>query len=309
MNMRALARSLGGEIVGTGRILAPGPGHSPSDRSMSVLIADTAPDGFVVSSFAGDDWRECRDHVLERLGHKSVYGRSRSSPAVRQIDPDGRREHDDCDQHQRLAANLWDQARPIGGTVAETYLTGRGLAALPEALDGYALRFVERCPFRLATGDTVYPPAMVAAMVDVRTSALVGIHRTALAADGSGKAAIAGLGNPKKMLGRAGGACIKLSADEDVTQGLHIAEGIETALACIEMGFRPMWVALSAGGIANFPVLPGIEALTIFADNDTNDAGLLAARRRALRWTAEFREVIIRRPAIAGHDWADTVLA
>ena len=29
-----------------------------------------------------------------------------------------------------------------------------------------------------------------------------------------------------------------------------------------------MWAALSAGGIARFPVLAGIEALTIFADHD-----------------------------------------
>jgi hypothetical protein len=307
MNMQALARSLGGDVVGSGRVLAPGPGHSPADRSLSVLITDTAPDGFVVSSFAGDDWRECRDHVIERLGHKSAYSRSRSSPAVRQIDPDSHREHVGGDQHQSLAASLWDRGRPIGGTVAETYLTGRGLAALPEAHDGRALRFVERCPFRLATGDAVYPPAMVAAMVDVRTGALVGIHRTALAADGSGKAAIAGLGNPKKMLGRAGGACIKLSADEDVSHGLHIAEGIETALACIEMGVRPMWVALSAGGIANFPVLPGIEALTIFADNDANGAGQRAAETCAGHWQSAGAEVTILLPPTAGRDFGDEV--
>ena len=121
------------------------------------------------------------------------------------------------------------------------------------------------------------------------------------------KSEVSGLGNPKKMLGRAADACVKLSADEEVSIGLHVAEGIETALACMAMGFRPMWAALSAGGIATFPVLAGIEALTIFADNDESGTGLNAARECAARWITAGCEAIVSAPPQIGKDWADKV--
>jgi hypothetical protein len=54
--------------VRNGEILAPGPGHSATDRSLSVKPDEDAPDGFVVFSFAGDDPIACRDYVRDRLG-------------------------------------------------------------------------------------------------------------------------------------------------------------------------------------------------------------------------------------------------
>ena len=66
MNMRALARTLGGEPCGRNRVLCPGPGHSKADRSLSVIFNGGA--GPVVHSFAGDDWRLCKNHVRALLG-------------------------------------------------------------------------------------------------------------------------------------------------------------------------------------------------------------------------------------------------
>lgn len=66
-NLQHMARALGGEVSGH-QILAPGPGHGPKDRSLSVRLDDKAPDGFVVDSFAGDDWQACKDHVRDRAG-------------------------------------------------------------------------------------------------------------------------------------------------------------------------------------------------------------------------------------------------
>ena len=63
LDPRQVAHALGGEVAGRDTILAPGPGHSPRDRSLAVKIDPSAPHGFLVHSFAGDDWRECRDHV------------------------------------------------------------------------------------------------------------------------------------------------------------------------------------------------------------------------------------------------------
>lgn len=67
IDLRNLAIALGGEIRGQ-EILAPGPGHSASDRSLSVKVDAGAPDGFVVNSFAGDDPIASRDYVREKAG-------------------------------------------------------------------------------------------------------------------------------------------------------------------------------------------------------------------------------------------------
>ena len=66
-NLQTLAKALGGE-VNRSQVLAPGPGHSAIDRSLSVKLDSNAPDGFVVHSFAGDDPLTCRDHVREKAG-------------------------------------------------------------------------------------------------------------------------------------------------------------------------------------------------------------------------------------------------
>jgi hypothetical protein len=64
---KQLATALGGEVSGH-EVLAPGPNHSAKDRSMSVRVDPSAPDGFVVHSFAGDDPLHCKDHVRAKLG-------------------------------------------------------------------------------------------------------------------------------------------------------------------------------------------------------------------------------------------------
>jgi hypothetical protein len=65
LSLKQIADALGGEVSGD-QVLAPGPGHSTKDRSMSVKLSSTAPDGFLVNSFADDDPIECKDFVRER---------------------------------------------------------------------------------------------------------------------------------------------------------------------------------------------------------------------------------------------------
>jgi putative DNA primase/helicase len=144
---------------------------------------------------------------------------------------------------------------------------------------------------------------MLALMTDPVSGAACGVHRTFLAIDGSGKAPPGPNGEPAKMmLGRAG--VVRLVPDEDVTMGLGIAEGIETALAVMQgFGWRPVWAAASAGAVRAFPVLPGIECLTVFADAD--GPGLQAARACCRRWADAGREARMLAPP-AG-DWNDAL--
>jgi hypothetical protein len=67
IDVPTLARALGGDVRGNA-VLAPGPGHSKSDRSLSVTVDPDAPDGFVVHSFSNDDPLACKDYVRERAG-------------------------------------------------------------------------------------------------------------------------------------------------------------------------------------------------------------------------------------------------
>jgi hypothetical protein len=66
MSPSTLARALGGRAERR-QVYAPGPGHSPGDRSLSILVSPNAPDGFfIIKSFAGDDTHKCRRYVLSK---------------------------------------------------------------------------------------------------------------------------------------------------------------------------------------------------------------------------------------------------
>lgn len=192
----------------------------------------------------------------------------------------------------RLARQIWREGTSPSDTLVETYLASRGLALPPDA----PIRFHPACPRgpeRL--------PAMVTLMSDAITAEPCGVHRTFLRRDGTGKAD----GQSKMMIGNAG--VIRLVPDDEVTTGVGLAEGIETSLAVMQRaGWSPVWATCSAGGVAKFPVLPGIEALTIFADMDDKGAGMRAAYECANRWREFGREVAISRPP-TGTDWLDAL--
>ena len=66
-SLQEIAQALGGEIS-AGQVKAPGPGHSPQDRSLAVKLSGIDPAGYVVHSFAGDDPIKCKDYVRGKLG-------------------------------------------------------------------------------------------------------------------------------------------------------------------------------------------------------------------------------------------------
>jgi putative DNA primase/helicase len=187
---------------------------------------------------------------------------------------------------------LWREAVPAHDML-RAYLAARGLT-LPE---NAPLRFHPRAWRNSDYGP--HGPAMVALMTLPETGEACGAHVTYLRADGAGKAEGK---RPKVMLGTVG--VIRLAPDEDATTGLGLAEGIETALAVMQRGrWSPVWAATSAGAMDRFPVLPGIEALTIFADAD--GAGIKAARECGRRWATAGREARLLAPPIG--DWNDVL--
>ena len=73
------------------------------------------------------------------------------------------------------------------------------------------------------------------------------------------------------------------------------------------MGFCPMWATGSTSKMENFPVLDGVECLTIVADNDPNEAGIKAASTAYWRWKDAGREVHIRQSKELG-DLNDVIM-
>ena len=65
LSLNQIARALGGE-VSSGQVIAPGPEHSPRDRSMAVKLG--ANGKLLVSSFCGDDPMKCLAYVEGKLG-------------------------------------------------------------------------------------------------------------------------------------------------------------------------------------------------------------------------------------------------
>lgn len=82
IDIHSAARALGGHVHG-GKIHAPAPNHSKRDRSLIVSFSDKAPDGFSVHGFAGEDWKELKDYVRQKLGieeWKPTRGRDDNGP-------------------------------------------------------------------------------------------------------------------------------------------------------------------------------------------------------------------------------------
>jgi putative DNA primase/helicase len=66
-----------------------------------------------------------------------------------------------------------------------------------------------------------------------------------------------------------------------------------------------MWAAGSTTQLAGFPVLAGIEFLTVFADHD--EAGLKVSRETCQRWANAGREAVMRKSKTQGEDANDII--
>ena len=274
------------------------PAHS--DKTPSLSISDGNNGAPIVKCFAGCPQAAVID-ALDRLGlwpDKTRGSYTEPREATSEIPKlDETKGNDDTARTARALA-IWGEARPLEGTVALTYLARRGvdIQAMPDM--HHALRWHPACPWESGKHG-----AIVALFTDAISGEPKAIHRIAITPNGE-KAG-------KKMLGPAGRCVIRLWPDDTVTTGLVLAEGVETTLAAAtritHKGTRlqPAWAAGSAGTMARFTVLPGVEVLTLLVDHDESGAGQRAALECSARWTAAGREVVRLVPNTMGTDFAD----
>ncbi|MCJ1900961.1 toprim domain-containing protein [Paracoccus versutus] len=199
----------------------------------------------------------------------------------------------EAERAEKKALAVWREAIPIHGTIAETYLRGRGITCdLPDTLHFHP--------------EAWHPSAKrIPAMVGlIEGLPRLAVHRTYLRPDGTGKAEV----EPQKaMLGMAAGGAVRVCE----AQGpLVVAEGVETALSLASgLLSRPatVWAALSAPGMAALRLPDRPHKLTIASDSDDNGKGReaahkLAERAAALGWTVSLL------PAPEGRDWNDILM-
>ena len=283
LSARDITKALGGRWCGSYG-LARCPAHDDREPSLKIRDDERKLDGIDVHCFASCDWQDVkaelrRQRLLDdfdpqsRPSLKSLAGERNSAPA-HQFE-----NSDDAERRVEAALRLWQHSVPLPDTLGWRYFTERRGLHIGTLGDlSHALRW---------HAGTL---AVMGLMTDPSSNEPTGVHRTFLAEDGTKR--------ERKMLGHQG--VIRLSPDEDVTLGLGIVEGVEDGLAVLLSGWAPIWVATSAGGIERFPVLVGIEALTIFADD--GKAGMEAARACATRWLESGAEAYISPPHRGGGD-------
>jgi hypothetical protein len=184
------------------------------------------------------------------------------------------------------ARRLFASAKPMLGTIAETYLRSRSITGMGD-LD--CLRFHPGCYYRAndaAPRETW--PALIAAVTDL-DGAVTGLLRTWLARDGSGKAPLA---TPRRALGRLLGSGVRLGRAIDV---MAAGEGLETMLSLrVVLPTMPMVAALSSAHLAALILPTGLRRLYIARDNDR--AGHRAADALGIRANADRIEDIVLTP-------------
>jgi putative DNA primase/helicase len=284
MNAESIAIALGGRKAGRGWSVRC-PAHD--DRNPSLSLRDSANGGVWVRCFTGCP----RDEVVASLKAMGLWTQGASQKISRTL----LRQTLNCsaiDDQKRTnyALSVWDSSGPAKKTLVESYLASRGLC-MPQT-------DVLRHQVLNHPSGGIWS-AMIALVTRGGDNTPIGIHRTYLSLDGTGKAPV---NPPKMMLGRCSGGAVRLGDPTDV---LLIGEGIETCMAAMQATGLTAWSALSTSGLTSLELPDTVRDIILLADGD--DAGETAAQTSAKRWIKLGRRVRIARPP-KGLDFNDLLL-
>jgi putative DNA primase/helicase len=207
------------------------------------------------------------------------------------------------EQRSVAGAKLWPSGLPlIEYDAAARYLASRGLklSAYPTQL-----RFLARASYRHDDGRRTSHPAMMAHMVGPGGKGAT-VHLTYLTPEG-GKADVPKVRKMAPAPVPVGGA-VRLAPTRGGTT-LAVAEGLETALAAMQLFGVPTWACLSADGLMKWQPPPHIRNVVIFGDNDAHKTftGQAAAYSLAGKLATAGINVEVRIPDLPGHDWLDMI--
>jgi putative DNA primase/helicase len=198
------------------------------------------------------------------------------------------------------AEQIFAAAKPIErGDLVDLYLRRRGIS-----LGQYPAALRLHPGLRHAETQSTWP--CLVTRITTGGGRFMAVHRTFLDGTTATKAPVA---PPRKSLGPLSGGAARLF--DPAGSALLIAEGIETALACLVLsGWRYAgWAAISTAGMVALQIPGRFRTVKIAADHDYSGAGIRAARKLAKRLRAAGHHVDIKAPPRPGDDWADVLLS
>lgn len=211
------------------------------------------------------------------------------------------------EEMKSLLNATWSKARSIGkDDPVGRYLVARGVEmdAYPKVLRAHPmLDYFEKDEHKVNRRLGAYP-ALLAKVQDLSGKPMT-LHRIYVDPNTPGDKAP--VSQPKKPMnsGIKGCGVYLYEAGEE----LALAEGIETALAVRILTGLPVWACRDAGGLEAIVLPQHVRKVYIYADNDENFRGQLAAYTLAHRLTLkEGRQVEVKLPQNPG-DWLDVLVA
>lgn len=231
------------------------------------------------------------DSLIGNTGYKSEQKDQQTRPEIALKD---------------LHMNRFSAIHKVKNTPVETYLKSRGIYELPEM----------SVKFSQSEYDHEYNrsfQAMYAVATDEEMN-VVYAHKTYLE---NGKKANVEKAKKMKTINKynlpcstckhehAANVAVRMFQPDKI---LGIAEGIETALSAHQLYKTPTWAVLNTSIMKAFKAPDGIDTLVIYADNDSNGAGLAAAfhcGHRNILANNDIKKVIIRAPDRKETDFND----
>ncbi|WP_445767784.1 DUF7146 domain-containing protein [Rheinheimera sp.] len=198
---------------------------------------------------------------------------------------------DEAKKRKSNIDKIWAGAKSVADSPVETYLRYRGIKGDPASWnnlffhEGLAYKEDDNSPW-------TRHPGMLAIIRDATGKPLT-LHRTFLADDGAGKAAVS---RQKMMLAQPrplNGAAIRIDHPVDTPVGklIGITEGIENALSIREATGCPMWVGISDRIMEQVAFPDDVKIVIVWADIEPSGAGLRAAE--TLRRTLEPKGITV----------------
>jgi putative DNA primase/helicase len=288
-DLRAIARALGGKPTPSGFVCScplPTHGKRRGDKNPSLSIGSSSDGDLLLHCKAG-----CNSHdIFIALRDRGLLG---ETPERRVKTPPRPTTYFPTDpvEPDRRALELWRSARPIEGTLAETYLRARGISSpIPPTL-----RFLPESEYMPG----VFFPTMIAA-VQAADRRVIAAQLTFLHPSGRSKAPCA---TPRKTFGPMGAGAIRLGPAGAV---VGLAEGTESALSAMSLFGITVWATLGAQRLGSIRLPSEVDKVILYPDRD--ETGRRAAQKAAEVYRAT-RFVECKFPADGCNDFNDELTA
>jgi hypothetical protein len=270
MTLKHIVDALGGDLYDGGfRANIPAPGHSPADRSVSLLLRN---DRVVVHTFGDGDWKAVLDHLRENQlidaanAPRSVSGaKARALAVVQTSDP----------RRLEAAKRLWEAGRALAGTLSERHCRLRHIERPLPGLD--VARHCSETPVS-AYAETAHRRAALMVAIHDLAGAFTAVEVTYLARSGRRAQDLRLSRKTVGPLPPATAARIDPAGPE-----MLVGEGFFTTLSATECFGLPGWALMSARNLKTWVAPEGVRSVLIAADRGKEgvaSAEILAARLR-----------------------------